>query len=132
MRLPHPAFRPTALLAALLLAGSAMAGPELATALCTSSGKIGEKKETQTAKFTLTAETSVKVAYEIAANPDGASPSVLVRLQRKLPNGSFVTVKTLSDLTENGETDAKQFPAGEYRMEITAASAAFTVTAQKD
>jgi hypothetical protein len=95
-------------------------------------GKAGEQKETKTATFVLQAEAPLKIAYDIAANPANTAPKVMVRLQRKLPNGSFVTVKTMTDLDQGGETEAKPFPAGDYKLEVTATQAAFRVTTTRE
>lgn len=133
---PFAILRLPALAVALALAsaglGMAAHAQAAAASLAVCEGQAGEAKESKVANFTLPAETRLRITYAIAANPDGANPSALVRLQRKLPNGSFVTVKTMADLDQNGETEAKPFPAGDYKLEVSATLAIFKVSAMRD
>ncbi len=130
MPLPtHPALLAAA---ALLLTLSAAAAERASTVLGSCSGKAGAQKETQEATFALKAESAIKLSYAISGNPADATPEVVVRIQRKLPNKSFVTIKTLADLSGAGQTESKSYPAGDYRLEVTAANANFKVTAEKD
>ncbi len=124
--------RPSLLAAALLLTLSAGAAPHVATVLATCSGKTGAQKETKGIDFVLKAESAVKLNYDIAGNPADVAAEVVVRLQRKLPNKSFVTIKTLPDLSGAGHTESKSYPAGEYRLEVASTRTAFTVTVEKD
>lgn len=135
--LPSPTSRFAPLLCALAGlwlvsgAGAATQRAETSPLLCACEGKAGETKETKSATFDLQIEASLRLAYEIASSSENVTPKVTARLQRKLPNGSFVTVKTLCDLDQNGETDAKPFPAGNYKLEVTAERAIFRVAATR-
>lgn len=132
--LPCIRLRPTvALLAALCAVAASAAGrSEVPTVLAVCEGSAGADGGARAAAFALAAESSLKLVYEVSPDADGTPSKATVRLQRKLPNGSFVTVKTIADATEGGETDAKPFPAGEYKLEVKAVSAKFRVLAVKE
>ncbi len=132
----HPSAAPSAtLLLAVLIAGAATttawgAPVMIKTTVATCSGTAGDKEETQSATFSLKVEAPVTLLYEVGANPGDAAPSATIRIKRKLPNGSFVTIKTIDKIKDNGQTEASSFPAGDYTLEVVATHASFKVTVQ--
>ena len=102
------------------------------TPIATCSGTAGDKEEISSAPFSLKAETAVTVVYEASAAPEDADPSITIRIKRKLPNGSFVTIKTVDKIKEDGQTDSNSLPAGDYTLEVAATHAKFKAAAQSE
>ena len=100
------------------------------TTVATCSGAAGDKEETRSAPFSLKAEAPVSLLYEVGANPGDSAPTATIRIKRRLPNGSFVTIKTMDKIRENGQTESSSFPAGAYTLEVVATHAIFKVTVQ--
>ena len=131
----HPSPAPSAILLAVLIAGTAAttawgAPVMIKTTVATCAGAAGDKEETRSAPFSLKAEAPVSLLYEVDANPGEAAPSATIRIKRKLPNGSFVTIKTMDKIKDHGQTEASSFPAGDYTLEVVATHATFKVTVQ--
>jgi len=131
MSFPTPSRRQSAFFALLALA-CAVSAPAFAKELGSCKGEADDKAKTEEFSFTLAADGAVNVKYELEANPEDATPNLSIHIQRKLPNGSFVTFKLINDLSASGQTNTLQLPTGEYKVKVTALHAKFSVTADRE
>lgn len=117
------------LLLTLALAG-AWQSPAYAGRLATLAGQAEGQQVTETQEFKLAEQSEVNIGYVIDAVGQGCN--VQVRIRRQMPNGdwSVVNVPVREQGSSRGSRDV-QLPAGDYRVEVIARNASFTVTVDK-
>lgn len=98
--------------------------------LATLDGQADAQQVNETQEFKLAEQAQVEVGYVIDERGQGCN--VQVRISRQLPNGSWSVVNT--PVRSNGSSRGGQgvlLPAGDYRIEVIARNASFTVTVDK-
>lgn len=117
------------LLLTLAFAG-AWQTPAYAGRLATLSGQADGEQVTVSQDFKLSEQAQIDVGYVIEAREQGCN--VQARIYRKLPNGSWSVVNTPFRVTDSSRgSQSVLLPAGDYRIEVIARNASFTVTVDK-
>lgn len=104
--------------------------PALAGRLATVSGTAEGQSVTQAQEFRLAEQTRISVGYVVQSKGEGCSTQV--RIYRQLPNGNWAVVNTPLRASDSARGDrVLALPAGDYRIEVVARNAEFTVTVDK-
>ncbi|MEM1354673.1 MAG: hypothetical protein AAGC44_06855 [Planctomycetota bacterium] len=114
-----------------LACAGAWQSPAQAGRLATLTGVADEQQVVVEQHFKLAEQANITVGHVVTARDRGCR--VRVRIYRQLPNGNWSVVNT--PVQVSGSSRGRQnilLPAGEYRVEVTARHASFTVTIDKD
>jgi len=98
--------------------------------LATLDGQADAEQVNETQEFKLAEQAQVEVGYVIDAVGQGCN--VHIRISRQLPNGSWSVVSTPGRITSSSRGgQSVLLSAGDYRVEVIARNASFTVTVDK-